>query len=108
MSEVITFFRESIYSAVTSVFGIFFDFAYSFVIVVYDFFCNLIKKNDFSGVGEDFFNNIANSVNGLSFNYNFIFWAVGILIVFYILKTFVIPLIIKQIGYLIELITPLI
>lgn len=88
-------------TAVSVVFGFFYDLFKYIYIGIKDF----ISDSYFADVGEDFFNFISSFFNG-SISFNIVFWAVGLFLVFFVLRRIALPFIVALIDSLIDGFTP--
>ena len=79
---------------------------YNIFKVIYSGFVSVLSEGWFASVGKDFFGFIYDSSEGVTFNFNIVYFVVGIMLFFFVGKRFIIPFILTILDDLIDWFSP--
>lgn len=73
---------------------------------IYYYILEFLSSSSFESIGSDFFGVIYSRSQRFTFSFNIIYWLVGLYIGLFVLRRFIIPIIIAIVDDLIDLFTP--
>ena len=107
MDSILQWILESLLSCVQWLFYNIFDSCFAFIKILFNCLKSILTGSKMQDVGISFFGFMSDTCNGTQLTFNIVYVIVGFSIFIFVVRRFVIPLVVAIINAIVDAITPL-